>query len=829
MRGDGAEAVDRSPCRRVCPGRRKAGFLGCMAATLVFSPSGRAADDAAREAFFEKRIRPLLIAHCYECHSQESGKRKGGLLLDSRRGWEKGGDSGPALAPGDVEKSLILQAVRYEHPSLEMPPDGRLASEETAALEAWVADGAYDPREGPAAGGEESAGGEERAAVIDMEAGRQFWAFLPIEKPPVPEVSRTGWPRTSIDAFILARLEAAGVEPAEDAGPEALLRRLHFDLTGLPPAPEELHTWRAAGPPRLEKQVDRLLASAAFGETWGRHWLDVARYADSTGGGRTTVVPEAWRYRNYVIQSFDADRSFFQFVREQVAGDLLEGESVQKRNAALVATGFLALGPKNLDLQDKELLLMNTVDEQVDTVGQAFLGMTLGCARCHDHKFDPVPAADYYAMAGIFLSTQTLVRANISTLVEQPLAGTEDLQERGRAHAGRLTELEASLAEAEKRVSSIEATQGAADEAAGRAAALRAELEMWKERAPPPAPKAVSVREAEHIQDCAIRIRGEVRSLGEVAPRGFLQAAGVEGAPAAEIEEGTSGRKELAEWLTDPGNPLTARVYVNRVWQHLLGRGIVASPDNFGSRGEPPTHPELLDWLAARFVEQGCSTKWLVREIVRSRVYGLSSDSTPESRALDPENQWWGRASRRRLRAEELRDSILAVSGRLDRARVEGLLTLQELESAECRTVYLPVFREEGSNALLDAFDFPDPSSVVGRRQESNLPTQALYLLNSPFVLRQARHSAERLLADCGALPVEDALEEAWRRALSRPPSPAECAAALAYLDAASDHGVRDEAMGAAASLALEDWAGLLQGLFSSVDFRFLNREPHNE
>ncbi|HUF63101.1 MAG TPA: PSD1 and planctomycete cytochrome C domain-containing protein [Verrucomicrobiales bacterium] len=818
----GSEGLSR--CRRDSAGGLRARLLSGAAVMLVFTAGGRAPDDdAAKAAFFERRIRPLLIAHCYECHSLESGKRKGGLLLDSRRGWETGGDSGEAVVPGDVEKSLLLQAVRYEHPALEMPPDGRLAEEEVRALETWVADGAHDPRDEPAKTG------EEKANAIDIEAGRRFWAFRPIEDRRIPGVRRTGWPRTPIDRFILARLEAAGVEPAEDAGPEALLRRLHYDLTGLPPAPEEMDAWEAVTPLRLEERVDRLLASPAFGETWGRHWLDVARYADSTGGGRTTIVPEAWRYRNYVIESFGADRSFFDFVREQIAGDLLGGKSAPERNAALIATGFLALGPKNLDLQDKELLLMNTVDEQVDTVGQAFLGMTLGCARCHDHKFDPVPTADYYALAGIFLSTQTLIRANISTLVEQPLAGTEELQEQGRAHAGRLKELAAALAEAEEGAGSAGAAQGAAEEAAARAAELRAELEEWKERAPPPAPKAVSVREAEHIQDCAIRIRGEARSVGERAPRGFLQAASLEGESGPEIRGDSSGRKELAEWLTDPRNPLTARVYVNRVWHHLLGRGIVSSPDNFGRRGEPPTHPHLLDWLAARFVEQGCSTKWLVREIVRSRVYGLSSRSKPESEALDPENQWWGRASRRRLRAEELRDSLLAVSGRLDRARIEGLLTLEHLETAECRTVYLPVFREEGSNALLDAFDFPDPSSVTGRRQESNLPAQSLYLLNSPFVLRHARLSAERLLADCGDWPADSALGEAWRRALSRLPSPAERDAALAYLGAGRETGNRERGFAPSLSVPLDEWAGLFQALFSSVDFRYLNREPDKE
>ena len=366
-------------------------------------------------AFFENKVRPILADNCYQCHSEESGKHKGGLLLDRRAGWQNGGDSGPAIVPGDTDRSLLLQAVRYRNENLQMPPKSRLAESDIEILEAWIAMGAPDPRDAELAG-------RVRGNAIDYKTERQNWSYRPHSRPEPPKVSDGAWVRDQvIDRFVLAGLEEKNLSPAADAPPESLLRRLHYDLTGLPPSAEEsagfLDKWNAAkdsdDPAAVEKvlqhAVDSLLASPAFGEKWGRHWLDVARYADSNGGDRNFTFFQAWRYRNYVIDSFNADRPYYEFVREQIAGDLLPHESDQQRHDQLVASTFLSLGPKMLTERNKEKLRLDTADEQVDTVGRAFLGLTLGCARCHDHKFDPVSQQDYYAVAGIFRSTQVVI------------------------------------------------------------------------------------------------------------------------------------------------------------------------------------------------------------------------------------------------------------------------------------------------------------------------------------------------------------------------------------------------------------------------------------
>jgi len=401
--------------------------------------------------FFEKEIRPLLDKHCYKCHSTEAKKLKGGLLLDSRQGWAAGGDSGPVIVPGDVEGSLLLRAVSYEDGDLQMPPKYRLADQERAALNRWVEDGAADPRDQQA---------EVKPKGLDLANGREFWSFRPVAKPAVPKVNpahgqveKLG----AIDCFILSRLSKEGIERVDLARPETLLRRLYFDLIGLPPTPEQVAGFLTDSTPKAyERLVDRLLGSPQFGETWGRHWLDVARFAESSGGGRSLMFKDAWRFRDYVINAFNDDKPFDQFIREQLAGDLMPRGTRKQQNDRYVATGFLALGPHNYELQDKELLRMEVVDEQIETVGRAFLGMTLGCARCHDHKFDPVPTDDYYALAGIFRSTQSLVPGNVSSWVARELEPGPTLKKAIEQHAWETREANAALKAAKKELRKTE-------------------------------------------------------------------------------------------------------------------------------------------------------------------------------------------------------------------------------------------------------------------------------------------------------------------------------------------------------------------------------------
>src|SRR5712691_4221388 len=396
----------------------------CLGLCMLFSLLSEAAcsdDEHAGIEFFEKMIRPVLVQHCYECHATDAKAIKGGLLLDSREGWRKGGDSGPVIVAGKPNESLLIKALRYED-GMEMPPKGKLSDEVIANFVKWVEMGAPDPRKSGLVKGIKP--------EIDIAAGKQFWCFQPITPPLIPAVKDVSWSTSEVDRFILAKLDAAGLRPVGDADRGTLLRRVTLDLIGLPPLPEELDAFAAdASPDAFERVVARLLSSPQFGERWGRHWLDLARFAESSGGGRSMIFPEAWRYRDYVIQSFNDDKPFDRFVLEQLAGDLLPADSPRQREEQLVATALLVLGPTNYEEQDKLLLEFDVVDEQLDTLGRAFLGMTLGCARCHDHKFDPIPTRDYYALAGIFRSTNLLLHDNVSKWLEQPLPMSAELAE----------------------------------------------------------------------------------------------------------------------------------------------------------------------------------------------------------------------------------------------------------------------------------------------------------------------------------------------------------------------------------------------------------------
>ncbi|MBT7257176.1 MAG: DUF1549 domain-containing protein, partial [Planctomycetaceae bacterium] len=758
-------------------------------------------------AFFEKKIRPVLVEHCYKCHSASSEKVKGGLLLDTREGIRKGGESGYAVVPADLKESLLISALK--HDDFEMPPKRMLPAAVVADFEKWIRDGAVDPRRATHV--------VAKPDSIDIEAGRKHWAYQPLRVPAIPEVKDAAWPANDIDRFILARLESAGLQPGADAKKITLVRRLYFDLIGLPPTPKEIARFvDDKSPKAYENLVDRLLKSPRFGERWGRHWLDVVRYAESMSL-RSRFLKHAWRYRDYVIEAFNDDLPYDQFLTQQLAGDLLEASSVDAQRQNLIATTFLVMGDALLENQNKSQLDMDVVDEQLDVIGKGLLAQTITCARCHDHKFDPIPTSDYYAMAGILKNVQGLKHSSVSTTMEIPLPFTEEVKRESEINNLAVSRLQSEIntlkskvtgnglspvqakdlpgiivdnpeakaigrwsksdgvpnhvgseylysnnsgskviypvtfakgGKYEVRISGAQhanrapkalvtvlhndgnqsfridqrkapgtfnkdrsdgyfqslgffefpsgqwdaveiSTKGGggfvvADavqflpvdndgkvtipqssqqgkelspaeqkELKARMAKLTTDLSALQKRKT--APEMVnSAVEKKKPTDMKIHIRGNIYQLGAIAPRGVLQVANY--GPVPKMPTNASGRLELADWVTDPANPLTARVMANRVWQWLIGEGLVRTVDNFGTRGESPSHPELLDHLAVQFVQQGWSVKKLIRTIVLSRTYRLSA-ATGEQQE-DPENRLLTHMNRRRLDAESLRDTM---------------------------------------------------------------------------------------------------------------------------------------------------------------------------
>jgi hypothetical protein len=920
-------------------------------------------------AFFEAKIRPVLVDKCYRCHSAEAGKQRGKLFVDSRDGLLRGGESGPAIVPGKPNDSLLIKAIRHTDPDLKMPENGKLPAEVIADFEQWVAMGAPDPRTRTVA---------KTKYGPSVEEGRKYWAFQPPKAHPVPAVKDRDWPRGSIDQFVLAGLEGKGLKPAPEADRGTLLRRAYFALIGLPPSPAEIDAFLADDSPQaFDKVIDRLLAAPQFGERWGRFWLDVARYAESTGGGRSLLLKDAWRYRDYVIRAFNSDTPYNRFLTEQIAGDLLPTKTSEERYWRLVATAYLLLGPHNYERQDKPVLEMDIIDEILDTLGKSVLGMTLGCARCHDHKFDPIPTKDYYALAGIFKSTKFIVHDNVSKWNVQTLPMSADLaaavKEHNAAVAALKTKIEQARAAEKKAGKYVDSSlpKGAIDpktlpgividdeqakkvgswkhsvysgnfigkgylyddlgfkddktltfipeipktgfyevrfayvphqnratkvglrvfhadgentvyinqretppidgrfvslgkyrfeqgnqwfvmvltekanghvvadavqflpedlieekkpaakkddakDSVPDSRALEADLKKLLAQAPE-RPTAIAVGESDQMIDLHVCIRGNYHNKGDTVPRGFLQVLTPTGEKGPALTK-QSGRKELAEWLTRPQNPLTARVMVNRIWHHLFGAGLVRTVDNFGATGEPPSHPELLDHLALRFIEEGWSVKRLIREIMLSRTWQMSS--TPDAATakaaakIDPENRLLWKMNRRRLDAEAIRDTMLLVAGRLDLA--QGGPTIKKGTSIERdyifedvrRSVYTPVFRNR-TLELFEVFDFADPNVCIGKRNVSTVATQALYLMNSPFVMDQARAAAQRLLAMPG---LDDAgrVDTIYRFAVGRLPSAKERQLALDYLR--NEPGPREAA-----------WERLCQTVLACVDFRYVS------
>jgi hypothetical protein len=880
--------------------------LRCTIAWLLVSATTQESCKADFDDF-EKFVRPLLVRHCYECHS--GSEAHGGLLLDTRDGVLKGGESGAAIIVGAPERSLLVQAVRYTDPDLQMPPKSRLTSVEVNALEKWIASGAPDPRiDTGSVGGTKPIG-------MSIDDGRQFWSMLPTTMPMIPLVQNQSWVQTPVDAFVLAKLEKSGIRPARAADKRTLIRRLTYDLIGMPPTPHEVSAFLADDSPNAyDNLVDRLLSSPAYGERWGRHWLDVVRYADSNGLDENLAYGNAWRYRDYVVGAFNRDMPFDRFLIEQLAGDLVNNAD----QATKTATGFLSLGAKVLAEPDRDKLEMDTIDEQLDTIGKVFFGMTFGCARCHDHKFDPIKQSDYYSLAAIFKSSKTFdgtnmgaikhwhehsfateeelvavkeiessiakKKAAIATLknkaiakiqndarlkaadyllaatkfdLDAPLTVIEEIAGPQRLHPHILHHCRRHLAnrrddplfgrwhefaeakdligmEAHFRLLFGEATaafdtarksdpkaiavddprleeaRSAIYDASGFLAVpakpqlafdaetfaeynqLCEESRVFESNAADAA-SAMGVTDGTIVVELPIHIRGSHRNLGTNVPRGFPKVMLAENAN-TELPVEHSGRKELAQWMASKRHPLTARVFVNRIWNWHFGTGLVTSTENFGSLGDRPSHAELLDWLANQLTESGWSTKALQRLILSSSTYQMASSHTDDAAAIlaDPEDRLRWKFPLQRLDAEQIRDAVLAVSGRLDswmggksiplrnRQFVFDHTSIDHTEYDSLRrSIYLPVIRNN-LYSLFEQFDFPDPTTPTGHRNATVVAPQSLLMMNSELIMDSADAFAQRIRDHSN--DDRTCIRFAFELAFGRPPTESETLRAIAFL-----------------------------------------------
>jgi hypothetical protein len=834
--------------------------------------------------FFETKIRPVLIASCYECHASDAKIIQGGLRLDSRAGLLKGGDTGTAIVPGKPDGSLLIQALRYS--DIEMPPKGKLPDSIIKDFETWVTFGAPDPRVDV---------GQPAARTIDIEEGRKHWAFQPVSDPAVPAVNDESWPIDPIDRFVLARLEQVGLRPASDADRYTWLRRVSLDLIGLPPTPAEIDAFiRDNSPYACETVVNRLLQSRAYGERWARHWLDLTGYADMMGTSNDVFAEHSWRYRDYVIDAIANDKPFDRFIREQIAGDLLPAGSIPEHAENITATGFLMVGDVEIVEPEKAKMEADHVDTQVSKIGAAFLGMTLGCARCHDHKFDPIGLNDYYGIAGMLRSSPSTHKVpfgvwsklNATELPETP----EQLETRHKLEADHAVNLAAmkaerhqlemekktvaeAIAQLEQAAQAATATpsETAANEAAASEATpseetktVQTDAEIQEKKSAltkrrdelnqqtgklnrqiqhaeffaSKVPKAFAMRDGEQPADMPIYIRGNPYAPGAIVPRGTLRVASRDKLP--DIPAGQSGRLQLADWLADSRNPLTPRVAVNRIWQKLMGEGLVRGVDYFGTRGEQPSHPELLDHLAITFMKNGWSQKQLIRSIVLSRTYRMGSANNDEAMNKDPENRLLWRMNRQRLDAESLRDGLLAVSGELKPSSGGPALVLESPENCGdlvqqgvnppnyhhrqprageefLRTIYLPVLRTSTAtnDRLRSFFDFVNPAQISGQRSQTVAPTQSLFVLNNALFRMRAKSLADQLIA---ASPQNDArLNQLWLRVFNRPITNSEREEAIAFLTQL-DNSIDNQDTTARES---QSWQELCHSLLASNEFLF--------
>ncbi len=783
---------------------------GLIGATLLgfagLPPVDGAPPSAAGIEYFERKIRPLLSEHCYGCHAEDAETIHGGLRLDSPVALAAGGDSGPVVVPGDPASSLLIETVTYGG-EIQMPPAGKLPAPVIAELTNWVARGApFPPSSDPS---------PRAAAGIDFEAGRQFWSFQPVQRRSLPQVERAGWPRRRLDWFILAALEQQRLQPAPEADRATLIRRLSFDLIGLPPTPEEVRTFVENDDPRAyEKLVDRLLHSPHYGEKWGRMWLDLARYTDRTASwlyenGKPHL------YRDWVVEAFNRDMPYDDFVQRQLATDMM----AQTGPADLPALGFLGLSPsywKELKLPCEiiKVIVADEWEERVDAVSRTFLGLTVACARCHDHKFDPISTEDYYALAGVFASCR---------LKERPLIPESDFAA-VQAARDKVAALQAKLEKLQSAKPTEQADESGDDPEATQAR-LAAEIEAIQSSVPhyDVAMASAVVDEAVHVvragerpeqgtrlehraepRDLPVFIRGNPNRPAEVVPRGFLR---VLSETPQSFQQG-SGRLELAHAITRDARGLAARVLVNRVWLEHFGRGLVATPSNFGQQGSRPTHPALLDDLAARVIAEEWSIKELHREIVLSATWRQACLNDPSQAERDPENRWYARGELRRLPFESWRDAMLVATGGLDRTLGGASLPLEDPQNHR-RTVYATVHRREMSTTL-QIHDFPDPTAHSPQRSQTITALQGLFALNGPLVAEQANALVRRLERECGQ---DDAarIERAYQLLFQRSPQPREQSWGEAFL---ADQRMMDRDAG---------WRQYAQMLLISNEFLFVD------
>ena len=783
------------------------------------------------EASFKEKILPLFDRNCLVCHG--STVQRAGLDLRSQESVLRGGANGPVILPGNAQQSRLYQLITHQKEPA-MPMGGKLGGEEIATIAAWIS--SLSPHEALPETGKHSALIREPGSPV-TEQDRQFWSFVKPVRPAVPRTKATNWSRNEIDAFVLQALESKGLKPAPPAEPATLLRRAYFDLMGLPPSPEEVEAFlNDRSPDAFERVVERLLVSPRYGERWGRHWLDLARYADSGGFEFDVDRPHAWRYRDYVIRSFNDDKPYDRFVQEQLAGDELQPGNPE----ALVATGFCRNGP-TVDNASNEQTRMDELDDVVSTTSSVFMGLTVGCARCHDHKYDPFPQSDYYRLQAIFLSSQKTERllgtdndqatvklrnqeidqqiapfkvkiAEIERpvrkrLLDEKVERFTRLSEQAGALASKDTgEYQKELAvqferDVKLQPEEIETGLPPADRQARQALMKEVETLNRTRPKPPAAVMAITNMAGKPPQGFLLR-RGDYRQKGEEVSPGFLSVLSpTDPALTAPVGDAIAGRRlRLAQWLTHPDHPLTARVAANRIWQYHFGKGLVGTASDFGVNGERPSHPELLDWLATELRARGWSLKSMHRLIMTSSAYRQSSQWDAEADKADPDDRLLWRFSPRRIEAESVRDSILAVSGSLNREmggpgmypRIERAVIgtgstnkwpvdVEEGPATWRRSVY--VFQKRSVVLpLLEVFDCPDSTVSSPSRSASTIAPQALALLNNSFVLQQARRFARRVLQEAGSTPADQA-HRVFRLALGRKATERELAWSLQFLE----------------------------------------------
>jgi hypothetical protein len=739
------DAVSKNAWRRSRTRRIVAPLVPLLVAvSLRAGISPGATPSSSDLQFFESKIRPLLIDRCYKCHSRDADKVKGGLMLDTREAWMHGGDSGPAIVPGNPGESLLVKAINYTDEDLQMPPEksgGKLSDREIADLTEWVRRGAPDPRSLVAKGSSSAYGG----------VGRDHWSFQPVKKPAVPTVSNPAWCQNPIDNFVLAKLDANGMKPNEAADKRTLIRRVTFDLIGLPPSERDIEAFVADdSPSAYAKVVDRLLASPRYGEHWARYWLDVARYSDTKGDPPKRDdyrYPHAWTYRDWVIAAFNADMPYNEFVLAQLAGDRLDaaiekkaketGQPVPDTRWSLAALGFLTLGNQFDGRRD------DVIADQIDVTTKAFLGLTVACARCHDHKFDPIPQKDYYSLYGVFANSQQ--PDELPPLVRNPPKTSELLDY--FAKSAELHKQDEELQEKIRAARRAGRAAGGAPDKTKAAELRRADVQLHRQLGDledlPGAPARVNaLYDVPRPHDYPVLIRGETGHRGDIVPRRFLEILSPDPKHRPEWKQG-SGRADLALAIIDPKNPLTARVIVNRLWQQHWGEGFVSTPDDLGNMSAPPNDPELLDYLASTFIESGWSIKKLQRMIVLSAAYQQSAKNNPQYAELDPNNKLLWRYNLRRLDFEEMHDALLTVTGELDPTMGGKPVLLSSEDFAKRRAIYTLIDRRNPPE-LLTQFDFPSPDVESGRRYETLVPQQALFLMNSPMVIEAARKLVDR-------------------------------------------------------------------------------------